>query len=138
MEAMKSGDALKTSVLRMLKASILKFEVSGDRKEASDSDIMDLIQKEIKSRRDSVEQFTAGNRPELADKETAEIAVLIGYMPPQMSEEEVLAVVKEVIAEVGATGKSDLGKVMGALMPKVKGKADGAMVSKVVNGLLGA
>jgi len=136
MDAMKAHDELKVSALRMLKAAVLKFEVSGERKEATDADVLTIIGKEIKSRRDSAEQFRAGNRPEMADKEEKEIEVLLAYMPPQMSEEELTKVAKEVIASMGATSKAELGKVMGAMMPKVKGLADGDLVSKVVKSLL--
>lgn len=134
--AMKAKDDLKVSTLRMLKAAILKQEVSGERKEATDDVILGIIGKEIKSRRDSAEQFRAGNRPEMAEKEEKEIEVLLGYMPPQMSEEELKKIAKEVIASMGASSKADLGKVMGAMMPKVKGMADGDLVSKVVKELL--
>jgi len=136
-EAMKAKDEIKVSVLRMLKASIMKFEVEGERKEATDDDIMKLIQREIKSRRDSVEQFKNGNRFEMAKAEEKEIEVLMAYMPAQLSEEEISKIVKEVIEEVGAKQKSDMGRVMGALMPKVQGQADGTLVSKIVNSLLG-
>jgi len=134
--AMKAKDEVKTSVLRMLKAAILKFEVSGDRKEATDADILALINKEIKSRKDSVEQFTTGNRMDLAEKEQAEIKVLEGYMPPQMSEDDVKQIVLDVMNETGATSKADIGKVMGPVMAKVKGLADGGMVNKIVSSLL--
>lgn len=136
MESMKAHDEVKTSVLRMVKAAIMKFEVSGDRKEATDADILNIINKEIKSRKDSVEQFTGGNRMDLADKEAAEIKVLEAYMPPQMSEDEVKQVVLEVMNETGATSKADIGKVMGPVMAKVKGLADGGMVNKIVGSLL--
>lgn len=136
LEAMKAKDEIKVGALRMLKAAILKFEVSGERKEATDNDILALINKEIKQRLDSAEQFRKGNRLEMAEKEEKEIVVLKAYMPPQMNEEEVLKIVKESIAEAGAISKKDMGKVMGVLMPKVKGKADGAMVNKIVAGLL--
>lgn len=135
--AMKAHEEIKLSALRMLKAAILKYEVSGDRKEATDADVLSLLGKEVKSRRDSAEQFKAGNRPAMASKEEAEIEVLLAYMPPQMSEEELSGVAKEVIAAMGASSKADLGKVMGAMMGRVKGMADGDMVSKVVKGLLG-
>jgi uncharacterized protein YqeY len=135
-EAMKAHDEVKTSVLRMVKAAILKYEVSGDRKEATDADILNIINKEIKSRKDSVEQFTGGNRMDLADKENAEIKVLEAYMPPQMSEDEVKQIVLEVMNSTGATSKADIGKVMGPVMAKVKGLADGGMVNKIVGSLL--
>jgi uncharacterized protein len=134
--AMKADDKVKVSVLRMLKAAILKFEVSGERKEASDEDIMQIINKEIKQRRDSADQFKAGNRFELADKEEKEIEVLLEYMPPQLTEEEIVEIVKQTIAEIGAKNAQDTGRVMGAVMPKVKGKADGAVISRVVTALL--
>ena len=132
MEAMKAKEEIRVSALRMLKAAIMKFEVSGDRKEATDADILQLISKEIKQRRDSVEEFTKGNRPDMAEKEQKEIGVLMAYMPPQLSEQELEKLVKEAIAESGATGRKDIGKVMAALMPKVKGMADGAAVNKMV------
>jgi uncharacterized protein YqeY len=135
--AMKSGDADITGTLRMLKAAVMKFETSGKEKlEASDSDVIQILGKEIKSRKDSVEQFKTGGRPELAAKEEIEIKILEKYLPAQMSEEEIRTVVAEVLTQTGASSKADLGKVMGALMPKVKGKADGTLVNKIVQELL--
>lgn len=136
MEAMKAKEEVRVSALRMLKAAILKFEVSGERKEATDNDILALLNKEIKQRRDSAEQFKTGNRPDMAANEEKEIEVLKAYMPPQLSEEEVEKLVKESITESGAVGKKDIGKVMAVLMPKVKGMADGAVVNKMVQALL--
>ncbi len=136
LDAMKAHDEVKVSTLRMLKAAILKYEVSGERKEATDETVLNLIGKEVKSRRDSVEQFRAGNRPEMAEKEEQEIAVLLEYMPPQMSEDELKKIAQEVIASMGAKSKAELGKVMGVMMGKVKGMADGDLVSKVVKELL--
>ncbi len=135
-EAMKAKEEVRVSALRMLKAAILKFEVSGDRKEATDDDILVLVNKEVKQRKDSIEQFRTGGRPEMADQEEKEVAVLQAYMPEQMGEAEIEVLVKEAIASTGATSKADIGKVMGALMPKVKGKADGGVVNKIVNSLL--
>lgn len=135
--AMKAKDEIKLNALRMLKAAMLKFEVSGkEKKEATDEDIMALLMKEIKSRMDSAEQFRKGNRIEMAEKEEKEIEVLKAYMPPQMGEDEILALAKEAIAQTGASKKGEIGKVMGALMPKVKGKADGTLVNKIVSSLL--
>lgn len=136
-EAMKAHDEVKTSALRMLKAAVLKFETSGDRKEASDEDVMAIIGKEVKQRRDSMEEFKKGERMDLAEQEEKEVAVLQVYLPAQMSEEELRKVIQEVIASVGATSKADTGKVMGALMPRIKGKADGGMANKLLMGLLG-
>ena len=137
-EAMKAKDPMRVSALRMLKAAILKFEVSGkEKREAGDSDIADIVKKEIKSRRDSIEQFRAGGRDEMADNEEKEVAVLMEFMPPQMSEEEIMTLAKEAVAETGAKSRQDMGRVMAVLMPKVKGMADGGLVNKVVGGLLG-
>jgi uncharacterized protein len=137
MEAMKAKDEIRLGALRMLKAAMLKFEVSGaEKKEASDADILTLVSKEIKSRQDSAEQFRKGDRIELAEKEEKEIEVLMAYMPPQLGEDEILKLAEEAIAQTGATKKHDMGKVMGALMPKVKGLADGTVVSRIVNELL--
>jgi uncharacterized protein YqeY len=135
--AMKSKDDIKLGALRMLKAAILKFEVAGaEKREATDEDILGLILKEIKSRQDSAEQFRKGGRIELADKEEKEIEVLKAYMPPQLGEDEILQLAKEAIARTGASKKGEIGKVMGVLMSKVKGKADGAVVNKIVSSLL--
>lgn len=137
-EAMKAKEEVRLGALRMVKAAIMKAEVSGsEKKELSDEEVMGILQKEIKSRKDSAEQFRAGGREESALKEEAEIAVLEKFLPEQMSEEEITVLVKEAIATTGASSKQDMGKVMGALMPKVKGKADGGLVNKIVGGLLG-
>lgn len=138
MEAMKNKDAVKMDSLRMVKSAIMKFEVAGDKKqEAGDDDVMAIVKKEIKQRQDAAEKYEEGARPELAEKEKKEIAVLQEYMPEQLSEEKVREIAQAVVAEVGASSKADFGKVMGALMPKLKGQADGAVVSKVVGDLLG-
>jgi uncharacterized protein len=136
-EAMKAKDDLRVGALRMLKAAILKFEVSGtEKREATDADVLTMVNKEIKSRMDSAEQFRKGDRLELAEKEEKEIGILKVYMPPQLGEDEILKLVKEAIAQTGASKKNEMGKVMGVLMPKVKGMADGALVNKIVNSML--
>lgn len=134
--AMKAKEEVKVSALRMLKAAILKFETSGDRKEASDSDILTILGREVKQRKDAMEGFKSGGRPEMAANEEAEMVILQTYLPEQMNEDDLRKVIQETIAEVGATSKADMGKVMGALMPKVKGKADGGMVNKLVGDFL--
>ena len=135
--AMKAKDEIRVSALRMLKAAILKFEVAGtEKKEATDDDVLGMVNKEIKSRMDSAEQFRKGNRPELAEKEEKEIEVLKAYMPPQLGEDEILKLAEEAIAQTGAARKNEMGKVMGVLMPKIKGKADGALVNRIVSSLL--
>jgi uncharacterized protein YqeY len=137
MAAMKSGDEIRVSALRMLKAAVLKLEVSGkEKKEATDEEILGLVNKEIKQRRDSADQFRKGDRLEMAEKEEKEIEVLKAYMPPQLDEATIEKLANEAITEVGATSKKDMGKVMGALMPKLKGMADGAVVNRIVSALL--
>ncbi len=134
--SMKAKDEITTGTIRLIKAAILRLETAGEKKVATDEDIIQIMGKEIKQRKDSIEQFEKGNRPELAAKEKLEMAVLEKYLPAQLSEEEIRTIVAEVIASTGATGKSDLGKVMGALMPRTKGKADGGLVNKIVQELL--
>ena len=136
LEAMKAHEEIKVSALRMLKASILKFETAGERKEASNDNVLTIIGKEVKQRRDSIEEFKKGGRMDLAAKEEQELAVLQTYLQAQMSEEEVKKLVAEVISSVGAHSKADTGKVMAVLMPKIRGKADGTMASKMVSALL--
>lgn len=131
-QAMISKNELKTSVLRMLKAEVLKIQTDGTGTEVNEEIIQTLIQKMVKQRKDSVEQFTSGGRPELAEKEEQEITLLQSYLPEQMSEDAVRAEVAAIKAALGITDKSGLGKLMGALMGKLKGKADGAMIKKLV------
>lgn len=137
MSAMKSKQEIKLSALRLLKASIMKFEVSGAQKaEATDEQILSLIEKEAKQRKDSIAAFESGGRSDLAEKEKSELAVLIEYLPAQLSEEELESIVRQTMQEVAAQSKNDFGRVMKALMPKVKGKAEGATVSKLLQKLL--
>jgi len=132
--AMKAGDTLKRDVLRMLDAMIKNTEIEKLKKEAGldDSEVQEVISRAVKQRKDAASQYTAGNRPELAEKENKEIEILITYLPQQLSEEEVQKVVEEIIAKVGATSKADIGKVMGPVMGKLKGLADGNLVKKIV------
>ena len=133
-QSMLTKDELKKSVLRMLISALTYYEIQkgGAGYTATEEDVMSVLKKEIKQRRDSIEQFTAGNRPELAEKEQKELELLIAYLPAQMSEEEVRKLVKDAITQTNASTPQDMGKVMGALMPKTKGKADGSMVSAIV------
>lgn len=136
-EALKAKEETRVSALRMLKAAIMKFEVAGaQKKEASDEETLQVIGKEVKQRKESIEAFRKGNREDLASKEEAEMKVLQAYLPEQMSEEELKKIIQEAIAQVGAQGKGDFGKVMGALMPRVKGRAEGNLVSSLVKALL--
>jgi uncharacterized protein YqeY len=135
-EAMKAKDELKTSALRMLKAAIMNYEVSGADMVATDEVVVDLVKKGIKQRKEAAEGFKQGGNETSAQKELDEIKILEKYMPEQMSEDKVKAIVQETIQQMNA-GPADFGKVMGAVMGKVKGKADGGVVNKVVKELLG-
>ena len=129
--AMKHKDALKLSVIRMLKSAV-KYREIEVMKPLDDAGIQAVIASEIKRRRDSVEQYKAGNRLDLAEKEEAEIAILQGYQPQQFSESELSAKVDEVIARVGAKGPKDMGAVMRALLPELQGRAESKVVSEMV------
>ncbi len=133
-QAMLARDALKTSVLRMLKSAVGYYEINkgGAGYEASDEDVLVVINKEAKQRRDSIEQYTTGGRQELADKETKELEILKSYLPEQMGNEEITKLVDEALLQMGAFSMQDIGKVMGVLTPRVKGKADMGLVSKLV------
>ena len=133
---MRARDELRMLVLRSLLSSMNYAEIARQKK-LDDGGVIEVIGKEIKQRRESIEAYEKGNRKDLADKEKAEMAVLQDYMPAQMSGEEITAIVEKVIAEVGARGPGDKGKVMQKLMPQVKGKADGSEVNNIVTGLLG-
>jgi uncharacterized protein YqeY len=132
--AMLAKDEERLSVIRMLKSAIQYFEIQkgGAGYEATDEDVMDVVGREIKKRRESIEMYKNGNRPELAAKEERELAILQTYLPEQLDEETVRALVTEAVTQTGATTMQDMGKVMAALMPKVKGKADGNLVSTLV------
>ena len=136
-DAMKKGETLRRDTLRMLNAAVKNAEIEKRGKgDLDENDIIGLVAREIKRRQESIDAFKKGNRMDLADKEAAEMAVLQIYMPQQMSREEVMAVVQEVMAAVGASGLADKGKVMKELMPRVKGKSDGKLVNDIVTELL--
>ncbi|CEH29639.1 hypothetical protein AM501_22470 [Aneurinibacillus migulanus] len=130
-QAMKDKDKLKLSVIRMVKSSVKNEEINQG-KELSDDEVLTVLTRELKQRRDSLQEFEKAGRDDLASSARDEINVLMEYMPEQLSEEEIRALVSEIIQQTGASSKKDMGKVMGALMPKVKGRADGALVNKVV------
>ncbi len=132
--AMKEGNALKKDALRMLDSMIKNTEIEKLKKEdgLSDAEVIEVVARAIKQRRDSAAQYEAGGRADLAEKEKNEIEVLSVYMPAQLSKDEVRSAVKEVIASLGATSKSEMGKVMGAAMAKLKGQTDGNLVKKIV------
>ena len=135
-EAMKAKDKVTLGVVRMVKSSVSNEQIKSGHDLTADEELV-VLSREMKQRVEEMESYKDADREDLAEEIQGQIDVLKRYMPEQMSEEEVVAVVKETIAEVGASSKADLGKVMGALMPKVKGKADGKLVNQTVQSLLG-
>jgi hypothetical protein len=129
--AMRAKDSLRMNTVRGLKSAI-KYREIELMKSLDDAGILGVVGSEIKRRRDSVEQYRAGNRPDLAEKEEAEVAILQAYLPQQLSPAEVEAKVDEVIARVGAKGPKEMGLVMKALLPEIQGRADGKVVSELV------
>jgi uncharacterized protein len=128
--AMKNKDKDRLSVIRMVKASLQNEGIKlGD---LSADQELTVLTRELKQRKDSLQEFNSAGREDLVNKIQSEISVLEEYMPEQLSEEEVTKIVNETIKEVNASSKADMGKVMGAIMPKVKGKADGTLVNKIV------
>ena len=130
--AMKAQAQPRLSALRMLKAAIMNKGVEKGR-DLDDAEVVQVVASLVKQRRDSIEQFSKAGRKDLVDKETAEIGVLEGYLPPAASPEEIESAVAEAIAETGASSPKDIGKVMKAVMPKLAGKsADGRIVNETV------
>ena len=136
-QAMKSGDNVRRSVLRLLLAAIKNAEIAR-RADLEEGDILGIIAKESRQRQESIDAFKQGNRQDLVDKEEAELAILKEYLPQQMSRDEIIEVARQVIEEVGAQGPSDKGKVMPKLIAQLKGKADGREINAVVTELLGS
>lgn len=130
-EAMRAKDKPKVSTLRILKSAIYNWQIAAQ-KEPQESDILTIIQKEIKSRQDSIILYQKGGREELAQKETQEIEILKKYLPVQLSEGQIRDHVKETISQTDANGPQDMGKVMGPLMEEFRGEADGAVVARIV------
>ena len=130
-QAMKNKEKDKLSVIRMLKASI-QNEALKLRQDLTDDEELTVLSRELKQRKDSLQEFENAGRSDLVDKVRTELVYVEAYMPEQLSEEDISNIVKQTIEEVNATSKADMGRVMGALMPKVKGKADGSLVNKLV------
>jgi uncharacterized protein len=132
--AMREKNAIKLGVLRMLKAAIMNaaIEKSGSQSQLSDADATQVIRKQVKQRQDSIESFEKGGRAELVAKEKEELSILQSYLPQAMSADELSKIVRETIAEVGATSKAQMGAVMKALQAKVAGRADGKTLSAEV------
>jgi uncharacterized protein len=133
--AMRSGDALRRDTLRMTESAIYNAE-KRDRRTYSDDEVGAVLAREVKTRRESVEAFRKGGREDLAAKEEAEIGILAVYLPEQLTEAEIAALVEEAVGATGASGPKDMGKVMGWLSPKTRGKADGRLVSQAVGAAL--
>ncbi|MES9995240.1 GatB/YqeY domain-containing protein [Desulfovibrio aminophilus] len=135
--AYKAKESVKVAVLRMLKTAIKNRQVELCRL-LEDGEILDVIAKQVKQRRESIEQFNAGHRPDLAEKEAAELEQLVDYLPTALSDEELAAAVDTAIAALGASGLKDMGRVMQAVMEAHKGQVDGKKASALVRGRLSA
>lgn len=133
--AMKAKEKDRLTVIRMLKASIQNEQIKIGR-ELNAEEELTVLAREMKQRKDSLAEFEKADRPDLADKTAAEIVIVQEYMPEQLSEEEIRQIVQEAIKQTGATSPKEFGKVMGVVMPKVKGKADGNQVNEIVKSLL--
>ena len=131
-QSMLAKDAARTSTLRMLKSAIEYYKIEKKQESLTDADVTSVIKKQIKQRQDSIESFTKGGRTDLVTNEQAELAVLKTYLPDELSPAEVEAIVKAAIVEVGATTKTDMGKVMKAVQAKTAGRADNRLVSQLV------
>ncbi|NEX13191.1 MAG: glutamyl-tRNA amidotransferase [Prosthecochloris sp.] len=138
-EAMKSGDKNRLNTIRAIRAALLEKEVSirvGGIAELTEEQELEVVLSLAKKRKDSMQQYQDAGRQDLADTEKAELAIIETYLPARMSDEEVEAAVREIIGQVGATSMKDMGKVMGAVMQKLKGKADGGKVQEFVKSVL--
>ncbi len=131
MSAMKAKDKEKLTVMRSVKGA-MQLEEINKKKELDDNEVVAVLAKQIKMRRESIEEFKKGNRNDLVEQTEREIAILETYMPEQLSEDEVEKIIEEGIAKVGAKAPSDMGKVMGVITPQLRGKTDMSLVSKLV------
>lgn len=135
---MRARDALRRDTIRMVEAAIKNAEIDKRGSELAEADVLAILQRQVKQRRESIDQFRQGGREDLAEKEQQEITVIEQYLPAQLSREEIEARAQAVIDQVGASGPGDRGKVMGMLMRELRGEADGAVVNAVVSDLLGS
>jgi len=139
-EALKAKNSEKAGTLRFLLSELKNREIelaTSDKPEMTDEEVMSVIRHEIKKRKESIEAYQKGNRPDLVEKEQKELALLSSYLPAGMSQEDLEKIVKDSIAAVGASSPADFGKVMGLVMGRVKGQADGTQVSEMVKKYLG-
>ena len=130
-QSMKDKDKIAKSAITLVRAAILQIE-KDEKKELFDDDIIDVVSKQVKQRKDALSDFQKGNRQDLVEQTEREIEVLTKYLPQQLSEDELKVVVLNAINEVGATSMKDMGKIMSIVMPQIKGRADGKMVNKIV------
>ena len=135
-QSMLAKDVVRTSTLRMLKSAVEYFKIEKKQESLTDADVTAVIKKQIKQRQDSIEGFEKGGRVDLADKEKAELAILKAYLPEELSQAQLEEIVKATIAELGATTKTDMGKVMKAVQAKSAGRADNRLVSQLVSAQL--
>ncbi|MDQ0088460.1 uncharacterized protein YqeY [Paenibacillus anaericanus] len=134
-QAMRNQDKFKLSTIRMVRATMKNLEIDLKRT-LNDNEVLDILGREIKQRKDALQDFEQAGRDDLAEKVKAEAEILAEYLPEQLNEEEIKVIVQQTIQETGASSKADIGKVMSALMPKVKGRADGKLVNQAVQQLL--
>ena len=134
-KAMRSGDVMRRSVIRMLRSEIHNREIES-RSELDDAGTIQLLGRQAQQRRDSIEAFEKAERDDLVQKERAELAVIMEYLPEQLTGDELLEIVRSTIEQIGASGPQDMGKVMGAVMPKVRGRAEGREVNRIASELL--
>ncbi|SDK37882.1 GatB/YqeY domain-containing protein [Natronincola ferrireducens] len=134
-QAMKDKDQLRKNVITLIRSDIKQIEVD-KRIELEDQDVIEIISRQLKQRKDALDEFQKGGREDLVAQAQQEAEILLQYLPEQLSEEEVIDIVKSVIVEIGANSMQDMGKVMAAVMPKVKGRADGKIVNQAVKKLL--
>jgi hypothetical protein len=133
--ALKAKDKARANTISMAKAAVLQLEKAGPKK-VEDSDVIDVIAKEVKQRRESIIEFEKGKRQDLVDQYSKEIEILLDYLPQQLNDNEIYDIVKELAVEVGANSIKDLGKLMSVVTPKTKGRADGKRVNQIVRELL--
>ena len=131
-DAMKARDTLKSSVLSFLRADMMNVAVARKKKTLDDSEVISVVKKQIKQRQDSIEQFTKGNRPDMADKEIKELEILKTYLPPELSNDEIKKIIEEAVITASAKDMKDMGKVMKEVNAKIAGQADGKLVSDLV------
>jgi uncharacterized protein YqeY len=137
-DAMRAGDAGRRDTLRLIDSAIKNIEIEKKKREEglNDEEVLEVIGRAVKQRNESIRQFVEGGREDLAENEKRELEIIMPYLPAQLSNEEITAVVVETISAVGATGPSDLGKVIGQVMAKLKGQADGNVVREIIKQLL--